>query len=360
MRSWAWLLLLLMCQACADDAAQLRVPDGFRISAFARVPGARGMALGGQTLFVGSRGDAVYAVPLGRDGKAGEAVQIANGLTLPIGVAFRNGDLYASSVDRILRWPGIEAKPGKPPQPQVFYAGLPAERHHGGRYLGFGPDGWLYFGVGAPCNICAPEPDTYANLQRISPDGRKREVVARGIRNTVGFDWQPGSKALWFTDNGRDWLGDDLPSDELNRSTQPGQHFGYPYCHQGDLADPEFGAQHACSEFVPPAAKLGAHVASLGMRFYTGTQFPAAYRGQIFIAEHGSWNRSSKVGYRVVRARLDAQGRVAEVVPFIEGWLQGQAAWGRPVDIIVAPDGALLVSDDEGGVIWRVGYEGRR
>ncbi|KAF0811797.1 Aldose sugar dehydrogenase YliI [Andreprevotia sp. IGB-42] len=355
-----WLAAVMPARADALDERipQLKLPAGFSISILAKVPEARGMALGERTLFVGSRRNGVYAVPLD-GGKAGAPLQIASGLTAPIGVAFRAGDLYVSSVDRIVKLPGIEKQLAQPPKPQLFHGGLPAERHHGGRYLGFGPDGWLYLGVGAPCNICAPAPDQYANLQRISPDGKQREVVARGIRNTVGFDWQPGSNTLWLTDNGRDMLGDDLPSDELNRVGKAGAHFGYPYCHQGDVADPDLGKQRACSEFVAPAARLGAHVAALGLRFYTGKQFPAEYRGQIFIAEHGSWNRSNKSGYRVVSAKVDAAGKVVAVQPFIEGWLQGQNAWGRPVDVLVAPDGALLVSDDEAGVIWRVSYTAR-
>jgi hypothetical protein len=235
---------------------------------------------------------------------------------------------------------------------------FPRDGHHGRKFIAFGPDGKLYVPVGAPCNICAPDPERYAQIGRMNPDGSGFEIVARGVRNSVGFDWHPVTKELWFTDNGRDWLGEDLPSCELNRVPKPGAHFGYPYCHAGTIADPEFGAQRACSEFVPPAQNLGAHVAPLGMRFYTGTQFPAAYRNQVFVAEHGSWNRALKSGYRVTLVTLDAAGKALSYVPFAEGWLQGQSAWGRPADVLVAPDGSLLVSDDLAGAIYRIRYRG--
>ena len=210
---------------------------------------------------------------------------------------------------------------------------------------------------GAPCNICEPDPDRYANLMRMNPDGSALEVFARGIRNTVGFDWDPDTHEIWFTDNGRDMLGDDLPPDELDHAAKPGMHFGYPYCHGGTIADPEFGSKHSCVEFTPPAQNLGPHVASLGMRFYTGTQFPAAYRKQIFIAEHGSWNRSRKIGYRVSVVRIEG-GKAVSYQPFATGWLQGEQAWGRPADVLVMPDGSLLVSDDYAGAIYRISYAG--
>jgi hypothetical protein len=212
--------------------------------------------------------------------------------------------------------------------------------------------------VGAPCNICEPDPARHALISRIRPDGSGYEVVARGVRNTVGFDWHPEAKELWFTDNGRDWLGDDSPSDELNHAPRAGMHFGYPYCHQGDTPDPEFGRGRACAEFASPAVNLGAHVAALGMRFYTGSQFPAEYRHSIFIAEHGSWNRSKKTGYRIKRVAVSGAKAVKHEV-FAEGWLQGESAWGRPVDIEVMRDGSLLVSDDHAGAIYRISYRGK-
>ena len=212
--------------------------------------------------------------------------------------------------------------------------------------------------VGAPCNICEPDPDRYANIMRMNRDGSGLEVYARGLRNSVGFDWDPRTAELWFTSNGRDWLGDDSPPDTLNHAPGPGLHFGYPYCHGGTLPDPEFGTKRTCSAFRPPAQNLGPHVAALGMRFYTGTQFPAAYRNRIFIAEHGSWNRSRKIGYRVTMVTLDGN-KAVRYEPFAEGWLQGESAWGRPADVLVAPDGSLLVSDDHAGAIYRIRYRGQ-
>jgi len=192
----------------------------------------------------------------------------------------------------------------------------------------------------------------YASITRLDPDGKNMEVFASGVRNTVGFDWDPGTGELWFTDNGRDWLGDNAPPDELNHAPGKGLHFGFPYCHAGTFSDPDFGAKHPCSDFRPPARKLGPHVASLGMRFYTGTMFPEAYRGKIFIAEHGSWNRSDKIGYRVTI--VDPEAKSYDV--FAEGWLRDGDVWGRPVDVLVMPDGALLISDDKAGAVYRVSY----
>ena len=216
----------------------------------------------------------------------------------------------------------------------------------------------LYVPVGAPCNICEPDPERYAVIMRMKADGTQVQTFARGVRNSVGFDWHPQTRELWFTENGRDQLGDAVPPDELNHAPRAGMHFGYPYCHGGTIADPEFGAKRACSDFAAPAQKLGPHVATLGMRFYTGTLFPPAYRGQIFIAEHGSWNRSKKIGYRISMVKLDGSRAVA-YEPFITGWLQGETAWGRPADVLVLPDGSLLISDDQAGAIYRVGYQAR-
>jgi glucose/arabinose dehydrogenase len=233
---------------------------------------------------------------------------------------------------------------------------FPKETHHGWKFIAFGPDGWLYVPVGAPCNVCEPDPDRYAAIFRMRPDGSATEIVARGVRNTVGFDWHPETKELWFTDNGRDWSGDDRPPDELNRLARAGQHFGFPYCHGGNQTDDRFGEKQDCSRFVPPVQNLGAHVAALGMRFYTGKQFPEAYRNQVFIAEHGSWNRSRKSGYRITLVRLQGN-RAVSYETFATGWLQGESAWGRPVDVLVAPDGSLLVSDDYAGAIYRIRYD---
>ena len=355
--------------ASAGAAAQsalpldrIRLPQGFVIETVARVPNARAMTWGSEgTLFVGSASaGSVYAVTLPRAGTqdAARVRIIASNLRDPAGVAFRNGALYVSAISRILRFDDIEKRLDSPPQPIVVTDALPSDGHHGRKFIAFGPDGMLYVPVGAPCNICQPDPEKYTIITRMNADGSSREIVARGVRNTVGFDWHPQTKELWFTDNGRDLLGDDMPPDELNNVTRAGQSFGYPFCHGGTIADPEFGRVKPCSEFVPPAQNLGPHVAALGMRFYTGTQFPAAYRNQIFIAEHGSWNRSQKIGYRVSIVRLDATGKAIAYEPFAEGWLDGQQAWGRPADVLVAPDGSLLVSDDSAGAIYRIRYRG--
>lgn len=352
------LAYLAIAPAWAAEALPLErisLPPGFRIELFARVPNARQMALGQRTLFVGSREEGkVFALPLDGLGRPGAPVVVARGLKLPVGVAFHKGALYVSAVSRVLRYDGIEARLDAPPAPAVV-AEFPGETHHGWKFIAFGPDGKLYVPVGAPCNICEPDPERYALIHRMDPDGRNREVFARGVRNTVGFDWHPATGDLWFTDNGRDMLGDDVPPDELNHATKGGLHFGYPYCHAGRVADPEFGKMRTCDTFVPPAQTLGAHVASLGMRFYSGRQFPAEYQGQVFIAEHGSWNRSRKSGYRLTLVRLQGNRAVAYET-FASGWLQGERAWGRPADVLVMPDGALLVADDLAGAIYRISY----
>ena len=345
---------------------QLRVPKGFQIELLTdAVPNARGLALGRfagdkGTVYVGSmREGKVYAVELD-GGRATRVHTLASGLLLPTGVAYRDGSLYVSAVSRILRFDAIDERLATPPAPRLVTDKLPGETHHGAKFIGFGPDGWLYAAVGAPCNVCVTEP-SHGQIQRIKPDGSATEVVARGVRNSVGFDWNPLDGKLWFTDNGRDMLGDDLPADELNRVDRAGQHFGFPHCHQGDSPDPEYGAKRSCTEFVAPVAKFGAHVAALGMRFYTGSQFPAEYRGNVFVAQHGSWNRSRKSGYQVQRVVLDAAGQVQRQEPFIEGFLQldmvgRETVLGRPADVLMLPDGSLLVSDDLGGAIYRVRY----
>lgn len=336
---------------------RIKLPPGFEISVYTdQVPNARAMALGEHgTLFVGSmRAGKVYAVRT-RSGQAAETLTIATGLNLPVGVAFHAGALYISEVSRILRLDNIEARLASPPPPVVVNDRFPGETHHGWKFIAFSPDGMLYVPVGAPCNICEPDSNHYANITRMRPDGSANEVYARGIRNSVGFDWHPETRELWFTDNGRDSLGDDVPSDELNHAPRAGMNFGYPYCHQGNIPDPEYGARHDCADYTAPAVNLGPHVAALGMRFYTGRMFPADYRNNIFIAEHGSWNRSQKIGYRIARVAVSG-GKVVKHEVFAEGWLQGQAAWGRPADVLVMPDGALLVSDDQAGVIYRISY----
>jgi glucose/arabinose dehydrogenase len=298
----------------------------------------------------------VYALRPAADGRTATPTVIASGLNTPNGVAFREGALYVAEIGRILRFDGIEDRLDSPPRPFVVTDRFPTDRHHGWKTIAFGPDGWLYVPVGAPCNVCEADPDRYALISRIRPDGTGYEVVARGVRNSVGFDWHPETKDLWFNDHGRDMLGDDLPSCELNRASRAGQHFGFPHCHQGDTPDPEFGGKRACSEFVPPAWKQGGHVAPDGLRFYTGDQFPPAYRNRLFVAQHGSWNRSKKSGYRIMMATLEDGKTVSAFEPFAEGWLENEQAWGRPVDILAMPDGSLLVSDDAAGAVYRIRY----
>ncbi|EAY29325.1 PQQ-dependent sugar dehydrogenase [Microscilla marina] len=342
---------------------KIKLPKGFQISIFANgVNEARSMVRGDKgTIFVGNRGGGnVYAVvDNDNDYKADKVYTIASGLNMPCGVAFRKGSLYVAEVSRILRYDNIEANLDKPPKPVVVYDKYPTDRHHGWKFIAFGPDDKLYVPVGAPCNICERlENPTYASITRMNPDGSGMKVFASGVRNSVGFDWHPDTKELWFTDNGRDMLGDDLPSDELNHAPKKGMHFGYPYCHQGDTKDPKFGDKRPCSDFTPPAQKLGAHVAALGMRFYTGKMFPNDYNKKAFIAMHGSWNRSKKVGYKLALVQTK-EGKVTDFETFAEGWLdhEKQLAWGRPVDVLQMPDGSLLVSDDMANVIYRITYK---
>jgi glucose/arabinose dehydrogenase len=315
------------------------------------------MALGPDgVLFVGTRKEGkVYAVLDRKSGnRADEVITIASGLTSPNGVAYHDGSLYVAEVSRILRYDDIAGHLRNPGKPVVVYDHFPAARHHGWKFIRFGPDGMLYVPVGAPCNVCEVE-DPFGSITRVRPDGTGFEIFARGVRNSVGFDWDPETKDLWFTDNGRDWLGDDLPPDELNHAPVMGLHFGFPYRHGKEVLDPKFGNRRRGGEFVPPVIELGPHVASLGMRFYTGTMFPEGYRKQIFIAEHGSWNRSTPIGYRVSLVRLE-NGKPQGYEVFAEGWLSDGEAWGRPVDVLVMPDGALLVSDDKAGAIYRISY----
>lgn len=343
--------------------SQIRLPPGFRIHLYAdNLPGARSLNLSpAGTLFVGTRGEGrVYALrDTNGDHRADERYVLASGLTMPNGVAFRAGDLYVAEVSRVLRFDDIERHLASPPEPRVVRDDYPTETHHGWKFIAFGPDGWLYVPVGAPCNICNPEEKIYAGITRLNVKSGEREIFARGVRNTVGFDWHPETGELWFTDNGRDWLGDDRPPDELNRAPVAGMHFGYPFCHGRNISDPEFGNLRDCRDLTPAAQELGPHVASLGMRFYTGRQFPAHYRKGIFIAEHGSWNRKVPIGYRVMFVELEGDRAVSYEV-FAAGWLQDGKATGRPVDVLVMPDGSLLVSDDKAGRIYRIVYEGPR
>ena len=340
---------------------KLQLPKGFKVEIYASdIKNARSLCLSPEgTLYVGTRSAGnVYALKdTDGDNRCDKKFTLLTEGNMPNGVAVKDGDLYIAEVNRILKIPAVESRLEDPGTPEVVFDKYPTESHHGWKYIAFGPDGKLYVPVGAPCNICESD-SIYATITRINPDGSGMEIVQKGIRNTVGFAWQPGTNNLWFTDNGRDMMGDDIPDCELNHATQERMNFGYPYCHQGDVADPEFGAKHPCSDYTPPAARMGPHTAPLGMTFYTGNMFPAEYKNQIFVARHGSWNRTKKSGYDIVFARLDAQGKVTEVKPFIEGWLNpaDDDVWGRPVDLEVMPDGSVLISDDFADVIYRVTY----
>jgi glucose/arabinose dehydrogenase len=342
--------------SAAADAGDIKLPPGFRIDVYADVPNARQMALGPDGIvFVGSRSEGkVYAVAA-RSAPPREVHVLARGLKTPSGLAFRDGSLYIADLNQILRLRDVARDLARPPKPEVVTTAYPSDTHHGWKFVAFGPDGRLYVPVGAPCNVCDPPGPLHATITRIDLPGGKPEVVARGVRNSVGFDFHPETGELWFTDNGRDWLGDEQPPDELNRLTKAGEHFGFPYCHGDALRDPEYNRGRSCAEFTAPARALGPHVAALGMRFYTGTMFPEKYRGGVFIAEHGSWNRSTPIGYRVTFVKIDG-GRATSYESFAEGWLRGTASAGRPADVLVMPDGALLVSDDKAGRIYRITY----
>lgn len=358
----SFLFSLASCnKATTVNLNTIQLPEGFKISYFAQnIPNARGMALGEKgTLFVGSR-DAgkVYAIITDpNDANKKKVYVIAKGLKLPVGVAFKNGALYVSEVNRILRFDDIENRLSNPSQAVIINDSFPDKEHHGWKFIAFGPDGYLYVPIGAPCNICLSEDPRFATIMRMKPDGKDLEIFAKGVRNTVGFDWDPRTKELWFTDNGRDWLGENSPPDELNHAPKKGMDFGFPFCHGSNISDPEYGKQKTCAAFTPPVAELGPHVAALGMRFYTGNMFPESYRGKIFIAEHGSWNRKSPLGYRITL--VDPTKKSPENYQiFAQGWLQnGKKVQGRPVDTLVMPDGSLLISDDTGDAIYRITYE---
>jgi glucose/arabinose dehydrogenase len=335
---------------------KLKLPKGFNIEVYASgIPDARSIRIGDKgTVFIGNRvQDKVYAI-VEKDGKRTVKV-IASGLYRPNGLAFHNGTLYIAELSKISKIDKIEDNLDNPPKPTVIYDNLPKDEAHGWKFMALGPDNKLYFEVGQPCNNCIPS-DAHGQIRRINLDGTGMEVVARGVRHSVGFDFHPVSKELYFTDNSRDWLSEDLPNDELNRVTKIGQHYGSPYCYQGNLPDTEFGWGRSCSEFVPPVALMGPHAASLGMRFYNGTMFPAEFRGQILVARHGSWNRSNKFGGDIALVKLNKDGSVKSVEPFITGFLVDNKYIGRPVDVQPMKDGSLLISDDYDGAVYRVTY----
>lgn len=339
----------------------IKLPPGFKIAIFAKnIPGARSMVLGKKgTLFIGTRNHRgkVYAVvDENNDARADKIYVVADGLNMPNGVAFRGQSLYVAEISRVIRFDKIESNLDNPPAPVLVNDSFPKDEHHGWKFIKFGPDGLLYVPVGAPCNVCLEKDPRYATIMRMKPDGTGLQIYAEGIRNTVGFDWHPRTRGLWFTDNGRDWMGDNFPPDELNSADEKGLHFGFPFCHGKQITDPNYGKFRSCKEFIAPKKELGPHVAALGMRFYSGDMFPKEYKNQIFIAEHGSWNRVTPLGYRITTAQIKDNNEIDYKV-FAEGWLSGRGVWGRPVDVLVMPDGALLVSDDKAGVIYRISYE---
>jgi glucose/arabinose dehydrogenase len=360
--------ITVLAQQAPRPLGALVVPAGFKFEVFAEnVANARMMALGPQgTVFVGSQyaGNVYAVVDRDSDHKADRVVTIATGLRQPNGVAMRNGALYVATTGQILRFDDIEKNLDSPPKPATVYDNLPnPNQGHTWKFIAFGPDDMLYTSIGSTCNICAPAAMTAAIL-RMKPDGTGLETYAEGIRNSVGFAWHPVTHELWFTENGRNMLGDDVPNDELNVAYKAGMHFGFPFCHQGDVPDPEFGAQRACSTTEPPVQKLGAHVAAIGFTFYTGSMFPARYKNAAIIAEHGSWNRSTPSGYRVMAAFTDGR-KVTGYEPFLDGFLPGTASTlagrgamgvtsGRPADALQLPDGSILISDDTGNRLIRV------
>jgi glucose/arabinose dehydrogenase len=381
MKSLFFLTLPFIILACTDPASQvysnqasltseeglfldsLRMPEGFHMEVYGRVDNARSMAMSPDgTLFIGNKANgAVYALQdRNKDLKADTLYTIAKDLNMPNGIAFKDGALYVAEINRLWRYDAIEDHLDDP-KATLIYDDFPEDSHHGWKYIGFGPDGKLYVPVGAPCNVCETKDDTYyASIVSMDADGTHRQVVAKGVRNTVGLTWHPVTGELWFTDNGRDLLGDDLPPCELNRLSAVGQHFGFPYCHAGELLDPEFGKDKSCENYTSPALKLGPHVAPLGLKFYTGNMFPPAYKNKIIIPEHGSWNRSKNAGHTGHKLSLvtEENGVGIHYETFVDGFLNKSTntAWGRPVDVLVLEDGSILISDDKSGTIYRMSY----
>lgn len=344
----------------------LEAPAGFKVEVYAEnIPNARQMAKGENgVIYVGTRRDGrVHAVvDWDQDHKADTVYTIASDLRLPNGVAYKDGSLYVAEVSKIWRYDNIQQNLGNPPAPVLVTDDYPTEGHHGWKYIAFGPDDMLYVPVGAPCNVCNKEDENpvFASLTRLDPKSGQIEIIAHGIRNTVGFTWHPETGNLWFTDNNRDWMGDDTPPGELNELTKEGQHFGFPFLHGSDVWDPEFGedGKESNHNFKKPVRELGPHVAALGLMFYTGDMFPEAYKNQVLIAEHGSWNRSKKIGYRITTVTFDDNGSPVSYEPFITGWLQGEEVKGRPVALLLLDDGSVLISDDHENRIYRVYYDG--
>ncbi len=360
--AWAVLVMLTPARAGHLPIDQIRLPDGFKIEVFAdSVPNVRQLSISPSgTIFAGSRREGkVYAiVDRDRDWRADEVFVIASGLAMPSGTAFRDGALYVAATDRVLRFDDIENRLDDPPDPVVLVDDLPAARSHGWRYMKFGADGRLYIPIGIPCNACV-SPPSFGQILSFDPDGQNRAIHVNGIRSVQGLDWHPVTGEMWFSDNGRDNMGDDMPPDEINRVGARGEDFGAPWCYGGRIPDPDL-AGASCDGFTPPMANLPAHVAPLGIAFYDGDQFPERYRNRLFVMEHGSWNRSTRVGYRITMLDFDTDGAPGYQV-FAAGWLGDDGNyWGRPADILVAPDGSLLIADDFAGAIYRISYAGAR
>jgi glucose/arabinose dehydrogenase len=341
------------------NLSKLKMPPGFKVEIYAEVPGARQMALGTTgNVFVGTRGSKVYAVvDKDKDRKAEEVITLMDDLTVGNGVAMHEGSLYVAEQHRITRYGAVDFDLNLPfmEMREVIYDKLPNKAHHGWRYLTFGPDNKLYASIGAPCNICDPK-GIEASIIRMDPDGSNMEVFAKGIRNSVGMDFQPGANVLHFTNNGVDMLGDDIPHDELNAAPKAGMHFGFPFYAGGHAQHPDWKDKKPPQAVTYPVAEFQAHSANLGFKFYTGKQFPKAYQGNAIIAQHGSWNRSKPVGYQLMRVIFDEKNQVEKSEVFIDGWLNNGEIWGRPTDVLQLADGSLLVSDDYNDVIYRVSY----
>ena len=349
---------LTVTPASEIPVGSFKLPPGFKAEIWATgMPGARAMARGDQgKIYIGTRGlGRVYE--LTDSGNARTSRIVVDKLVQPAGVAFKNGSLYVMAIDKVLRYDGIEANPAVAPVDMTAAFKLPKEQHHNWKYIAFGPDNKLYVPFGAPCNICVPG-DEYAQIRRYNADGSGMEVIARGVRNTQGFDWHPQTKEMWFTDHGRDWMGDDGPEDELNRMPRTGANFGFPYCHANGVADRDIKRDRPCDNTQLPVQTMGPHAAVMGAHFYTGSMFPAEYRNLLFVARKGSWNRTQKFGYDVVTVKSDADGKNAQTTPFLTGMMnpQNNTFSGRPTYFLQQADGSLLISDEQLGAIYRISY----
>ena len=357
--SWQIILLTVINYSVYSvDLSKLKLPKGFQIQIYSdNIPSARAMAYSPKgILYVGSKIGNVYALTdLDKDHTVDKIYIIAKNLTMPVGVDYFQKSLYISAIHRILSIKNIDEKLSNPGKPVIIYDKFPRDKHHGWKFIRFGPDGLLYIPVGAPCNICLKKDRRYSSIMRMKADGGNLELFAEGIRNSVGFDWHPNTGDLWFTENGRDWMGDNQPPDEVNFADKPGNHYGFPYVHGKSISDPKYGSIKTNIQFTDPVYELPAHVAALGMRFYTGKMFPKEYHDRIFIAEHGSWNRSEPIGYRISSLRIK-NNKAVDYKIFVSGWLAGKESWGRPADVLILPDGSLLISDDKAGIIYRITY----